>query len=633
MSLYAELKRRNVFRVAAAYLVLGWLFLQISSVVLQFVGAPDWVGKAIIALLVIGFVPSLAVAWVFEVGPAGVQRDDGTQHGASSHRGRRLDILTLIGVVIVALIAFAEQLRVPEKGRTGSESLSVPTAPAAGSVAAPESDSDPVLPFDPPRASIAVLPFANMSPDPENEYFADGISEELLNVLSAVDGLKVASRTSAFAFKGGKQSVGEIARSLDVAHVLEGSVRKQGPRVRITAQLIDAGSDQHLWSDTYDRELTDIFAVQEEIAKAIAAELGDALGVGAIAKGVRVERPTEDLAAYEDFLRGRQLFHQRGEGLLTARALLEKVVERDPAFAEAWAVLAGVYVVSPNYVGLDDVEGYRLAVQAARRAQQLDDRLALPHAVLGMGAIEEGRLLEGRRLLDQAIERETTDSTARVWRGMLGISVGDFAGAEADFQRALEMDPLSPINNGWLGQVRRLRGDRAGGDAQLERARQLGWLAAPWLQSGWTFADGDRERAASQFEQYTGRFRDLDPATARAVELLVATMRDASRGPEFLAAAKASPGSFAGMGWPSWLAFAGMNDEAMALAGDLGRLDYDALRAVWSPTARAILATPKYLDLAGRSGLIEYWDAKGYPEGCRVVPAPERHLDCSERWR
>ena len=631
MSLYAELKRRNVFRVAAAYLVLGWLFLQIASVVLQFIGAPDWVGKAIIALLVIGFVPSLAVAWVFEVGPSGVQRDDGSQHGDSSHRGLRLDILTLIGVVVVALLAFAEQLRVPEKDKMGSESFSGPAAPAGTSVPTPKNDSDPI--FDPPRASIAVLPFANMSPDPENEYFADGISEELLNVLSEIDGLKVASRTSAFAFKGGKESAREIARSLDVAHVLEGSVRKQGARVRITAQLIDAGSDQHLWSDTYDRELTDIFAVQEEIAKAIAGELGGALGIGGAAKGLRVEKPTEDLVAYEDFLRGRQLFHQRGEGLLTARALLEKVVERDAAFAEAWAVLAGVYTVSPNYVRLDDAEGYRLAAQAARRAQQLDDRLALPHAVLGMGAIEAGRLLEGLALLDQAIERETTDSTARIWRGMLGIGVGDLARAEADFRRALEMDPLSPINNGWLGQVLRLRGDRAGGDMQLERARQLGWLAAPWLQSGWTFADGDRERAASQFEQYTSRFRDLDPATAGAVELLVATMRDASRGPAFLAAAKASPGGFAGMGWPSWLLFVGMTEEAMDVAGDLGRLDSDALRTVWSPPARAVVATPKYFDLAKPSGLIEYWEAQGYPEGCRVVDAPERHLDCTERWR
>ena len=636
MSLYAELKRRNVFRVAAAYLVLGWLFLQIASVVLQFIGAPDWVGKAIIALLVIGFIPSLAVAWVFEVGPAGVQRDDGTQHGASGHRGRRLDILTLIGVVVVALIAFAEQLRVPEKPDAVPTAVPAAATPAVASASQGDvarASSAPLPPFDPPRASIAVLPFSNMSPDPENEYFADGISEELLNVLSAVDGLKVASRTSAFAFKGGKQSVGEIARSLDVAHVLEGSVRKQGARVRITAQLIDAASDQHLWSDTYDRELTDIFAVQEEIAKAIAGELGDALGIDAAAKGVRVEKPTEDFADYEDFLRGRQLFHQRGEGLLTARALLEKVVERDPAFAEAWAVLAGIYLVSPNYVRLDDTEGYRLAAQAATRAQELDDRLALPYAVLGMGAIESGRLLEGARLFDQAIERETTDSSARIWRGMLGIAVGDFASSEADFRRALEMDPLSTINNGWLGQVLSLRGDRAGGDAQLERARQLGWLAAPWLQSGWTFADGDREGAASQFEQYTSRFRDLDPATAKAVELLVSTLRDASRGPEFLAAAKVAPGNFAGMGWSSWLVFVGMNDEAMIVASDQGRLDPDTLRVVWSPTARAVLSSPKYLELAAPSGLIEYWDARGYPEGCRVVDAPERHLDCTERWR
>ena len=636
MSLYAELKRRNVFRVAAAYLVLGWLFLQIASVVLQFIGAPDWVGKAIIALLVIGFIPSLAVAWVFEVGPAGVQRDDGTQHGASGHRGRRLDILTLIGVVVVALIAFAEQLRVPEKPDAVPTAVPAAATPAVASASqgdAARASSAPLPPFDPPRASIAVLPFSNMSPDPENEYFADGISEELLNVLSAVDGLKVASRTSAFAFKGGKQSVGEIARSLDVAHVLEGSVRKQGARVRITAQLIDASSDQHLWSDTYDRELTDIFAVQEEIAKAIAGELGDALGIDAAAKGVRVEKPTEDFAAYEDFLRGRQLFHQRGEGLLTARALLEKVVERDPAFAEAWAVLAGVYIVSPSYVSLSEAEGYALGEPAAQRARQLDDRLALPHAVLGLHAADAGRLLQARELFDHAIERETNDSTARIWRGMFGISIGDLAAAEADFRRGLEMDPLSPINNGWLGQVRALRGDRTEGDARLARALELGWVAAPWLQSAWTLADGDRELAARQFEQFSIRFRDLDPATANAIEHYVAAIRDPSRGPELVAAVKASPGAFAGTAWSSWLTLLGMDDDAMAIAAEQGRLDYDTLRMVWAPTARSVLANPKFLELAKPSGLIDYWDAKGYPEGCRVVETPERHLDCTERWR
>jgi len=617
--------------------VLGWLFLQISSVVLQFVGAPDWVGKAIIALLVIGFVPSLAIAWVFEVGPEGMHRDAGAAVESNGRRGRRLDMLTLVGVVIVALIALGEQLRVPKPDPgTGSKSPSGPVAPVPAGASTPDRAAAPVsAPALPPpsRGSIAVLPFANMSPDPENEYFADGISEELLNVLSEIDGLKVASRTSAFAFKGGKQSVGEIARSLNVAHVLEGSVRKQGARVRITAQLIDAASDQHLWSDTYDRELTDIFAVQEEIAKAIAGELGGALGVGAIAKRVQVEQPTEDFAAYEDFLRGRQLFNLRGEGLLTARALLESVVERDPAFAEAWAVLAGVYIVSPSYVSLGEAEGYALGEPAAQRARQLDDRLALPHAVLGLHAADAGRLLQARELFDHAIERETNDSTARIWRGMFGISIGDLAAAEADFRRALEMDPLSPINNGWFGQVRALRGDRTEGDARLARALELGWLAAPWLQSAWTLADGDRELAARQFEQFASSFRDLDPATATAIEHYVAAIRDPSRGPELVAAAKASPGAFAGTAWSSWLTQLGMDDDAMAIAAERGRLDYDTLRMVWAPTARGVLANPKFLELAKPSGLIDYWEAKGYPEGCRVVEAPERHLDCTERWR
>ncbi len=631
MSLYAELKRRNVFRVTAAYIVLGWLFLQVSSVVLQFIHAPDWVGKAIIALLVIGFIPSLAIAWVFEVGPNGVQRDNGTAPAANGQHARRLDILTLIGVVLVAVIALADQLRVPkEKAEKGPESISGRSAPALAKSSTPEIDSGPFSafsePLDAPKGSIAVLPFANMSPDPENEYFADGISEELLNVLSRVDGLKVASRTSAFSFKGRNAPIGEVARTLQVAHVLEGSVRKQGLRVRITAQLIDAATDQHLWSESYDRELTDIFAVQDEIAREIAKALGGALQFGDGGTAKVAKPPTPDLVAYENFLRGRTLFHQRGAALVDARRLLEEAVERDPEFAPAWAVLSAVHATTASYGAADEVESDVLARRAAERARELDDTLGLPYAVLGQSAQEGGRMLEGLEMFDRAIARDAADSTPHLWRGLLHVAAGRLADAESDLRRALDMDPLSPINEGWYGAILGMRGDRVQGDAHLARAHERGWPSAAWLQSPFTLADGDRERASRQLAATLERLPDFTPAEQATLDAAVAALADPANRERFLAAVRTRRVPFIDL---SQLIVLGMHDEAIALSleqGPSGNLLH--YRLAWMPTGRGVLAKPAFLRLAERDGLHEFWNAKGLPDSCRLVDTPERHLEC-----
>jgi len=272
LSFFDELKRRNVFRVGIAYLIGGWLVIQVADIVLENIGAPAWVMKAILLLTVLGFLVALFFAWAFEATPEGIKRESEIDRSQSITRvtGRKLD-RSIIVMLVIALAYFVWESRVSDR------------APVSVST----------------DASVAVLAFENMSPDPENAFFAEGISEEILNVLAAVDGLRVASRTSAFSFADSDTPIPEIASQLDVAHVLEGSVRKQGMRVRITAQLIDASNDAHLWSDTYDRDLDDIFAVQEEIAVAISAALMGALGMDQIT----VAAPTDDIAAYELFLR------------------------------------------------------------------------------------------------------------------------------------------------------------------------------------------------------------------------------------------------------------------------------------------------------------------------------------------
>ncbi|MCZ6810108.1 MAG: adenylyl cyclase, partial [Proteobacteria bacterium] len=253
-SLFNELKRRNVFRVALVYIVAAWLLLQVADVVLNNIESPNWVFQTILLLVTLGFPFAVIFAWAFELTPEGLKKEKDVDRSQSITQvtGRKLDF-TIIAVLVLALGYFAyDKFRI-DSGQ--GETL------ATASTQAEESSET-----DTPEMSIAVLPFVNMSSDPEQEFFSDGISEELLNMLAQFPGLRVAARTSSFQFKGTNQDIAKIADTLNVAHILEGSVRKSGTKLRITAQLIKAADGFHLWSHSYDRELDDIFAVQDEIA-------------------------------------------------------------------------------------------------------------------------------------------------------------------------------------------------------------------------------------------------------------------------------------------------------------------------------------------------------------------------------
>jgi TolB-like protein len=264
---FEELKRRNVFRVAIAYIVVVWLVLQVADVVLPTFRTPEWVMPAFTFLLALGFPIALIFAWAFELTPEGIRPEKEVDRSESiTHvTGRKFDFV-IIGVLILAVAFLAYDKFVIEPAHEAS--------PGTADIT-----DDEVVGTDTPELSVAVLPFVNMSAEPEQEYFSDGISEELLNQLTKIRGLQVAGRTSSFAFKGKNEDLRSIADQLNVAHILEGSVRKAGNRVRITAQLVKASDGYHLWSETYDRELTDIFGIQEETAKAVASALSVTLGV------------------------------------------------------------------------------------------------------------------------------------------------------------------------------------------------------------------------------------------------------------------------------------------------------------------------------------------------------------------
>ncbi len=394
MGVFKELDRRNVFRAAAAYVVVSWLIIQIADVVLGNIGAPDWVIQTLFLILGIGFVFAIAFSWAYELTPDGIKREAEVDRDASitNLTAKRLDYVTIAAVVGVVGMFLWQQFSGPGPSQTGQ-----------GVVATSSVDGE---------MTIAVLPFVNMSSEAENEYFSDGISEELLNTLVRIDGLQVASRTSAFSFKGSDTDIPTIASRLNVAHVVEGSVRRAGTEVRITAQLIDVASDRHLWSESYTRELSDVFAIQDEIAQAIADELQlTLLGDGA-------GRRTDDIEAHDLYLLGRHEFHKRtGESLSRAIGLFEQAIALDPEYALAYSGLADTYSLIFQYGDFDPQAAFGRAEASARKAIELAPDLAEAHASLGLSLATQSMFPEAQQQYRRAIELNPDYSMAHMWLG------------------------------------------------------------------------------------------------------------------------------------------------------------------------------------------------------------------------
>jgi TolB-like protein/tetratricopeptide (TPR) repeat protein len=430
LSFFSELKRRNVIRVALAYLVMSWLILQVSDVILGNIDAPQWIFRVILLLLACGLPPVLLFAWAFELTPEGLKRDSDVVRSQSitARTGRKLDFV-IIGVLVVAVgVLLADRFY-------GTESAGAPSAVNSRAERAPARG----------KISVAVLPFVNMSDDEQNEYFSDGISEELLNVLVGIDGLRVPSRTSSFTFKGNDQKLSEIGRQLGVDNILEGSVRKDGDRIRVTAQLVDVNTDTHLWSETYTRKLDDIFAVQDEIARAIVAALEITLSGGDEEKlGVH---STSNVAAYNKYLQGRHLWNQRSpRSLLAAIEPLREAVELDPGFSQAWAALADTYVLLPEY-GVGSVsESIPLAREATQRALAIDPDSARALTTSGYYKASFDYDWDGaNRDFAKAIALEPGYATAHHWFGEVLVAEGRLDEALEQLQAAAEADPLSAV--------------------------------------------------------------------------------------------------------------------------------------------------------------------------------------------
>lgn len=626
MSVWSELRRRNVIRAGLAWLALSWLLIAIADLLFPYLGFPNEAIRGLIVGLAIALVPVLVLAWLLELTPRGLRFDRGpaSENPENARTARRLDQLTVVLILAaLGLSALREFVIVdPVIGPEAAADIVPVVLPPE-----PATPVAPALPVEP--GSIAILPFANMSPDADNAYLAEGMAEELLNVLSRVDGLKVASRTSSFAF--GSESVGvrEIGRRLGVAHVLDGSVRRQGDQVRITAQLVRAEDDRQLWTGSFDREVADIFALQEDVAQAIADALAEPLGV----QTVEVRRATDDLQAYELFLRGRQLFAQRGASLMPARELLQRAVARDPEFAEAWALLAGVEYVLPSYFAEVDTLAARAAsTEAASTALQLVPGEPSALAVSSRLAADRGERETALTLADRALAQDPNNANTRMWKGLTLLEAGHLNAARQEFDRARRLDPLSGIHFGWLGGTEITSGEFAAAAEHLEQAQALGWQgpASAWqlkLAQNQHGYGAETEAAYGHWIETDGR---IDVSALPLYREVAPAFGDADQIADAVARVRAAAEELPELDWTPLLLNLGDADAAIREAlRPKPPSRQIILMMIWTPADTDFREHGAFPDFAERAGLISFWERHGWPDHCGSVGfGPDLRLEC-----
>lgn len=598
--LFRELRRRNIFRVAGVYAVVGWLLAQVAATLEGAVGLPAWFDGMVVSLLLIGFPVAIILAWAFEMTPDGVKPTAAVPEGESiaPKTGKTLDYIIIGGLALVGVMIAADRL-MPEK-----------------TVAAAASDSEGA----PSAASIAVLPFADLSPAGDQEYFSDGIAEEILNVLVRIDGLEVTSRTSSFQFKGQELGVPEIADRLAVRHVLEGSVRKAGDTIRITAQLIDAQTDVHLWSDTFDRPLTaaNIFAIQDEIAEAIVEALSEVMDVAAPPE-VSVTPTTDNIAAYDLFLKARDLYLARTR-IDEVETLLAQAVEQDPAFADAWALRAGVYCLLTEY-GYAPMsewdEHVRKNREFADRALSLD-----PENAVAIAAKANARSISAQRLHSKA----------------------DFADLIAEFKRALAINPRDGSTLNWLGLTYNTVGERERALEQFQACLNYEPFYAPCAENIYdTQAALGRTEEAWASYQYSldkglvttswtnyGLLAQFDNSIAFKLAVNQEGMLQGYRRHDELYDAFKNIDADHGELVKDALSFVRLkhqdrsSENLALLLTPLGAFDLTPTPAViWLPELHNYRQSEQFKNYIRLSGVYDYWREHGFPAQCKAVGADD----------
>jgi TolB-like protein/Tfp pilus assembly protein PilF len=449
-SFFRELKQRKVYRVALGYAVVAWLVVQISATVMPAYHAPEWILPIFITAIALGFPVALVLAWAFEVKGGVIEKTPEPIGPPSTANKRRVWLLAALGLIISALAVGGYWLWHP--WRNTSTAFESPTAPT------------PAV----SEKSVAVLPFANLSRDPDNAYFATGIQDEIITRLAKITELRVISCTSTQRFKSAPDDLPAIAKELRVANIMEGSVQRYADQVRVNVQLIKAENDTHLWADTFDRKLTDIFAVESEIARTIAETLQAKLSGEEQRQLTR--RDTSNPEAYEFYLKGRYYWEKRtGQNLRKATDQFQQAADKDPNYALAYAGLADCNVLLEDYVGAPASETYPKAKIFAERALQLDSSLAEAHTSLAYALTNLWQWEQAEEEFKRAIKLSPNYPTAHHWYSLYLLDLGRIDQAMAEIKRAHELDPLSPIIATTLTYVYLAEGDVNSSVAQCKR--------------------------------------------------------------------------------------------------------------------------------------------------------------------
>ncbi len=422
---FAELRRRNVYKVAVGYAVVGWLLIQVATQVFPFFGVPNWGVRLVVLLIVVGFPIALVIAWAFELTPEGIKRtEEADRFYPGKSRGRAWIYVVISAGLLSAGLFFLGRYTAPDENKIGNV----------------------------PAKSIAVLPFENLSRDPDNAYFAEGIQDEILTRLAKVSDLKVISHTSTQRYKSSPNDLPQIAKQLGVANILEGSVQKSQDQVRVNVQLINAATDAHLWGESFDRKLIDIFAVESEIAAKVADKLQAKL-TGAEQHAISMQ-PTQNTEAYQLYLKGRYFWNKRtGPDLQKALDYFKQAINKDPSYALAYVGLGDSYILLSGFGAARPQDSFPLAEAAAKKALEIDDSLAEAHTTLGFSlCVHHFDFAGSIREFERAIALNPNYATAHHWFGDGPLlAVGQFDRAVAEGKRALELDPLSVIITADLG--------------------------------------------------------------------------------------------------------------------------------------------------------------------------------------
>ena len=574
MSFFAELKRRNVFKVGIAYAIVAWLLIQVVSIVLPAYHAPDWVLPILITIISIGFPIAVFLAWAYELTPEGIK----------------------------------------------------PTKPITkNSGKASTSDTEP---------SIAVLPFADMSPDKDQEYFADGIAEEVLNQLARINDLHVAGRTSSFSFKGKEEDLRVIGSKLNVAHVLEGSVRKSGDQLRITAQLIKVADGYHLWSETYDRTLEDIFTIQDEIARSVARALQITLGVGALGHSPGM---TRNVAAYDTYLSGRFLANQLGrENFSRAIEQLEQALALDPDFALAWVNLARVYNYAARVYMPEKAWDYTAKEETAlsRAIAIAPDSVPSLNAAAGLHR-QRREWVAAEQSYQKALTLAPADYDANFGYAGFLLLVGRSTEAVDYYMRAVRLEPLVAIVHFLLGVAYHICGNHTAAEEAGNRSKQLTDRHEVANILLLTLAmEGNNQARIKEYAELVGNSElhsDLNRPGKRHVHKIMPALLDKPEAAgielrQFLDD-PAYNNPLYRLPIADWASYYGEYQLALQALLEVSDSSSFIEYAIWRPLHKPMRRLPGFKDLVTKLGLVDYWRSTGkWGEFCR--PVGEDDFEC-----